>query len=129
MKKFGIWFDFKIQPESEWIKFFDKLEDVNISECFINANASQLSYLISLSKNYNFNIHGWVWTLNRPYDENSLKNLDWYSVNKNGQNSYEYRPYVDYYQWLSPFSEGAREYIKDNISEIASVEGLSVRTP
>ena len=47
LKKFGIWFDFKIQPESEWIKFFDKLEDANISECFINANANQLSYLIS----------------------------------------------------------------------------------
>ena len=40
-----------------------------------------------VKKNYNFNIHGWVWTLNRPYDENSSKNLDWYSVNKNGQNS------------------------------------------
>ena len=25
-KKFGIWFDFKIQPENEWMKFFDKLE-------------------------------------------------------------------------------------------------------
>ena len=87
LKNFGIWFDFKIQQENEWIKFFDKLEDANISECFIHANASQLSYLISLAKNYNFNIHGWVWTLNRPYDENTSKNLDWYSVNKNGQNS------------------------------------------
>ena len=91
-------------------KVFDKFEDANISECFINAIASQLNYLISLAKNYNLNIHGWVWTLNRPYDENSSKNLDWYSVNKNRQNSYEYRPYVDYYQWLSPFSEGARLY-------------------
>ena len=125
MKKFGIWFKFKIQPESEWLKFFDKLEEAKISECFINANASQLNYLISLSKNYNLNIHGWIWTLNRPYDERSSKNLNWYSVNKNGQNSYEYRPYVDYYQWLSPFSEGAREYVKDNISKIASIEGLS----
>ena len=58
MEKFGIWFDFKIQPESEWIKFFDKLEDVNISECFINANASQLSYLISLSKNFIHSLSG-----------------------------------------------------------------------
>ena len=124
-KKFGIWFDFKIQPENEWMKFFDKLENANISECFINANANQLDYLISLTKNYNFNIHGWIWTLNRPYDEKCSKNLDWYSVNKNGQNSYEYRPYVDYYQWLSPFSEGARDYIKGNISKIASVDGLS----
>ena len=117
----GSRFDFKIQPENEWIKFFDKLEDVNISECFINGNASQLSYLISLSKNYNINI--WVGVILWPYDQNSLKNPDWYSV-KNGQNSYEYRPYVDYYQWLSPFSKGAREYIKNNISKIASVDGL-----
>ena len=83
------------------MKFFDKLENANISECFINANANQLNYLISLTKNYNLNIHGWIWTLNRPYDERSSKNLNWYSVNKKGQNSYEYRPYVDYYQWLS----------------------------
>ena len=61
-KKFGIWFDFKIQPENEWMKFFDMLENANISECFINANANQLDYLISLTKNYNFNIHGWIWT-------------------------------------------------------------------
>jgi len=125
LKKIGIWFNFKIQPESEWLKFFDKLKEAKISECFVNANASQLNYLISLSKNYNFNIHGWIWTLNRPYDEKSSKHPNWYSVNKNGQNSYEYRPYVDYYQWLSPFSEGAREYVKDNISKIASIEGLS----
>ena len=124
-KKFGIWFDFKIQPENEWMKFFDKLENANISECFINANANQLDYLISLAKNYNLNIHGWIWTLNRPYDEKCSKNLDWYSVNKIGKNSYKYRPYVDYYQWLSPFSEGARDYIKSNISKIASIDGLS----
>ena len=124
-KKIGVWLDFKIQPENEWIKFFHKLKNANISECFINANVDQLDYLVSLTKDYNLNIHGWIWTLNRPYDENSSKNIDWYSVNKNGQNSYEYRPYVDYYQWLSPFSGGARKYIKDNISKIASVDGLS----
>ena len=125
LKNVGIWFDFKSQPENEWMKFFDKLENANISECFINANANQLNRLISLAKNYNLNIHGWIWTLNRPYDEKPSKNLNWYSVNKNGQNSYEYRPYVDYYQWLSPFSEGAREYIKNNISKISSIDGLS----
>ena len=64
--------------------------------------------------------------LNRPYDENSSKKLRLVLCQyKNRQNCYEYRPYVDYYQWLSPFSEGAREYIKDNISKIASVDGLS----
>ena len=88
-RKFGIWFDFKIQPINDQRKFFDKLEEANISECFINANANQLDYLISLTKNYNLNIHGWILTLNRPYDGKCSKNLVWYSLNKIGQNSYE----------------------------------------
>ena len=33
-----------------------------------------------------------------------MGNKSWYSVNKRGENCLEYRPYVDYYQWLSPFS-------------------------
>ena len=100
----GIWFDFKIQPDNEWEILFDRFIEAGIKECFINATVEQLEYLISLTKNYDINIHGWVWTLNRPYDKKAIKNLDWYSINRNGQNCYEFRPYVDYYQCLSPFS-------------------------
>ena len=50
-----------------------------------------------------------------------MGNKSWYSVNKRGDNCLEYRPYVDL-QWLSPFSHDAREYVKSNISKIASIE-------
>ena len=121
----GIWFDFKIQPDNEWEILFERLIQAGIKECFINATVEQLEYLISLTKNYDINIHGWIWTLNRPYDKKAIKNLDWYSTNRNGQNCYEFRPYVDYYQWLSPFSEGARDYIKNNILQIAKIDGIA----
>ena len=121
----GIWFDFKIQPDNEWEILFERLIQAGIKECFINATVEQLEYLISLTKNYDINIHGWIWTLNRPYDKIAIKNLDWYSINRNGQNCYEFRPYVDYYQWLSPFSEGARDYIKNNILQIAKIDGIA----
>ena len=121
----GIWFDFKIQPDNEWEILFERLIQAGIKECFINATVEQLEYLISLTKNYDINIHGWIWTLNRPYDKKAIKNLDWYSINRNGQNCYEFRPYVDYYQWLSPFSEGARDYIKNNILQIAKIDGIA----
>mgnify|MGYP001191128937 CR=1 FL=1 len=85
-KNFNIWFNFKIQPDNEWEILFEKLIQAGIKECFINATVEQLEYLISLTKNYDINIHGWIWTLNRPYDEKAIKNLDWYSINKNGQN-------------------------------------------
>lgn len=122
---FGVWLDFKYQPESEWEKFFFKLKNAGIKEYFINANVNQLKFLIDLTSNIGVNVHGWIWTLNRPYDINASKNPDWYSVNKNGQNCYDYRPYVDYYQWLSPFSEGAKKYVKSNILKISEIEGIA----
>ena len=54
-----------------------------------------------------------------------MGNKSWYSINKRGDNCSEYRPYVDYYQWLSPFSYDAREYVKSSILKIASVDGIA----
>ena len=67
----------------------------------------------------------WVWTLNRPGDSIARQHPEWYAVNRKGQNSLEYNAYVGYYQWLSPFSEGARNHIRENIAKIAEVEGLA----
>ena len=125
MKSYGIWFDFIIQPEDEWKKMFDQISIAGISECFVKANKDQLRFLISLAGNYDLNVHGWMWTLNRPYEKEPSENSSWFSINKNGQNCYDYRPYVDYYQWLSPFSEGAIGYIKNNVKRIASIDGLA----
>ena len=121
----GVWLDFKYQPELAWRKYFAKLKNAGIKEFFVNANVDQLKFLVKIAKDVEVNIHGWIWTLNRPYDKNVMKNKSWYSVNKNGDDCSEYRPYVDYYQWISPFSQGAREYVKTNISKIASIEGIA----
>jgi uncharacterized lipoprotein YddW (UPF0748 family) len=91
----------------------------------VNGSPKNLNSLINLTKNSSINIHGWIWTFNRPNDEIAMKNPGWYSVNKNGKNSYDMRPYVDYYQWLSPFSRGAVNHIKNNIQGIANVEGIA----
>ena len=32
---------------------------------------------------------------------------------------------MGYYQWLSPFSDGARAHIKNNIQQVAEVEGIA----
>ena len=121
----GVWLDFKYQPDSEWRNYFSKLKKAGIEEFFVNANVSQLKFLVELTRHMGVNIHGWIWTLNRPYDKNVMGNKSWYSINKRGDNCLEYRPYVDYYQWLSPFSHGAREYVKSNISKIASIDGIA----
>ena len=109
---FGVWFQYVDKPEKEWRAYFQKYKNSGINNYFIQGNPSQLKKIIIITKGMEINIHAWVWALNRPNDEVAMNNLDWYSVNRKGQNSYDFRPYVDYYQWLSPFSPGARKHIK-----------------
>jgi len=121
---FGTWLNFSDKTSYEWESFFESFLGAGITEYFIHGNRDELKYLIDLTVNMDLNIHGWIWTLNRPGDRHKVKNLDWYSVNKLGQNSYDMRPYVDYYQWLSPFSTGAMDYVKSNISNLSKIKGL-----
>ena len=123
--RFGTWMRYSNKTEVDWINFFKKYKKAGITDYFIQGNPTELIDLINLTKKLEINIHAWVWTLNRPNDKEAMKNKDWYSVNKLGQNSYDFRPYVDYYQWLSPFSHGARDHIKQLINELSKIEGLA----
>ncbi len=113
------------RTDAQWDSVFTKFHDAGITDFFIHASPSELTRMVRLTKDKGIRIHGWIWTLNRPGDTVAEKHPDWYSVNREGKNSLEYNPYVKYYQWLSPFSKGAREHIKNNIEAIAEVKGLA----
>ncbi len=114
----------KKKSDEEWLADFRRAKEAGITDLFIGGGADELRRYVELTKDMGLNIHGWVWTLNRPGDSIARQHPEWYAVNRKGQNSLEYNAYVGYYQWLSPFSEGAREHIKNNIRAIAEVEGL-----
>ncbi len=113
------------RTDAQWDSVFTKFHDAGITDFFISASPNELRRMVALTKDKGIRIHGWIWTLNRPGDTVAQKHPDWYSVNRNGQNSLEYNPYVKHYQWLSPFSKGAREHVKQNIEAIAEVKGLA----
>jgi len=113
------------KSEASWDSVFTKFHNAGITDFYIGAPPPELKRMVHLTKGKGIIIHGWVWVLNRPNDTTAQKHPEWYAVNRLGKNSLEYRPYVDYYQWLSPFSKGAREYIKDNIRKVAQVDGLA----
>ena len=121
----GTWLNYKKKTVAEWLDFFQKFINAGFSDYFINGSAKELKYLINLTKQLDINIHGWIWVMNRPNDPVAMKNPNWYSVNRKGESSFDFRPYVDYYQWLSPFSNGARSYVKKNILEIAKIKGIA----
>jgi len=109
----------------EWDKKLALYDSLGISEVLIQGNSGFYKKLIPFAAQKNIIIHAWLWTLNRPNDTIANKHPEWYAVNRAGKNSLEYRPYVDYYQWLSPFSPDARNYIKNNVRKLANIKGLA----
>ena len=111
--------------EKKWESRLASYDSIGISEILVSGSPEFLSQLIPLANKKGIKVHGWMWTLNRPGDTIANKHPDWYAVNRAGKNSLEYRAYVDYYQWLSPFHPEAREHIKNNVRKLTKVEGLA----
>ncbi len=123
---FAIWaYGDKSRTDQQWDSVFTKYHNAGITDFFMLADPSELSRMVHLTSGKGIRIHGWVLTFERAGDTVAQKHPDWYSVNREGKNSLEYNPYIKSYQWLSPFSNGAREYIKKNIEAIASVKGIA----
>lgn len=113
------------RTDAQWDSVFNKYHSVGITDYFINAQPKELERMIRLTKGKGIRIHGWMLTFRRPDDTVAEKHPDWYSVNREGKNSLEYNPYIKSYQWLSPFSKGARDYIKSNVRKIAEIKGIA----
>ena len=115
----------QVMDTLKWQKKLQYYSDLGISEVLVSGSPHFLSELVKLSAPRGIAIHAWMWTLNRPNDTIANKHPEWYAVNRKGQNSLDYRAYVDYYQWLSPFHPEAREYIKSNVRKLVEIDGLA----
>ena len=113
------------ETEAEWREELANFSEHGLSDLFLSAEIEETIQVVEWAQDYSINIHAWVWTLNRPGDTTAAKNPEWYAVNRNGDNSYDYRAYVNYYQWLSPFSPGARQYITSKMISYADIPGLT----
>ncbi len=123
---FASWTNSGNEFEKEsWLEKLSICQDLGISELLIGGSPDVIAEIIPLAKEKNIKVHAWMWTLNRPNDTIANKHPEWYAVNKLGQNSLEFRAYVDYYQWLSPFHPEARAHIKNNVQKLCKIKGLA----
>ena len=105
-----------------------KLAGAGITDLLPGDGPERLKELIRLGKPFGIRIHAWHWMMNVGSAKECQEHPDWYSVNRQGQNCRDFHPYVGYYWFLSPFSPGAREYVKKGVRELARVEGLASGT-
>ena len=102
-----------------------KLADAGITDLLPGDGPERLKELIKMGSQYGIRIHAWHWMMNVGGAKECREHPDWYSVNRLGQSCRDFHPYVGYYSFLSPFSPGAREYVKKGVREIAQVKGLA----
>jgi uncharacterized lipoprotein YddW (UPF0748 family) len=122
---FSGWGAPKEGTDAEQLATLKKWADAGITDLLPGAGNERLKELIRLGSEYGIRIHAWHWMMNVGRNKECQEHPDWYSINVLGQSCQDYHPYVGYYSFLSPFSEGAREYIKNGVREKAQIEGLA----
>ncbi len=115
------------KDDSAYTSEFKKYKENGIDAVLINTNTDPelLAHLTPLAKDQGLEVHAWLMTMNRPGDTVALKHPDWYQVSHSGKSSFDDRPYVDYYQWLSPSNPDAVQHIYDLIEGLAKVDGVA----
>ncbi|WBL22860.1 family 10 glycosylhydrolase [Zunongwangia sp. HRR-M8] len=115
------------RTDSSYTAEFKKYKDNGLDAVLINTNTDPdlLSRLTPLAKKEGLEVHAWLMTMNRPGDSVALQHPDWYQVSRSGKSAFDDRPYVDYYQWLSPSNPEAVQHIYDLIEGLAKVEGVA----
>ena len=111
-------------PESQLARM-KVLATAGITDLLPGVGADRLKELIKIGNQCGVRIHAWHWMMNVGGNKECREHPDWYSVNRLGQSCRDFHPYVGYYNFLSPFSTGARDYIKNGVREIAKIKGLA----
>ncbi|UJH90726.1 hypothetical protein LZ575_18475 [Antarcticibacterium sp. 1MA-6-2] len=115
------------RPDSSYTSEFKKYKEYGLDAVLINTNTDPqlLDRLTPLATNEGLEVHAWIMAMNRPGDSIALQHPDWYAVSREGNSSFDTRPYVDYYQWLCPTREGSRDHVLSLVEGLAKVKGVT----
>ncbi len=115
------------KSDSSYAAHFNKLKNNGIDAVLINTGADPelLKRVAPIATKAGLEVHAWMFTTNRPGDSIAQQHPDWYMVSRSGKSCFDERPYVGYYQWLSPSHPDARKHILSLVEGLAKVEGVT----
>lgn len=104
---------------SDWEKTMRTLDDAGIKGLLINAGITLLNKVIYYAKQYDIEVHAWIWTMNRgdAYPQ-------WLSHNQLGQSLADKKAYVDYYKFMCPALPQVKDFIKTKFDTLMTVDWL-----
>lgn len=115
------------RSDASFSEEFTKYVENGIDAVLINtyANPEVLARLAKIAKVVNLEVHGWMFTVNRPGDKIAEQHPEWYAVSRDGKSCYDDPPYVGYYKWMCPTRKESRAHILDLVEGLAKVEGVT----
>lgn len=115
------------RDDASYTEEFKKYSENGIEAVLINTNTDPelLSRLTPLAKKEGLEVHAWIMAMNRPGDSIALQHPDWYAVSRDGNSTFDTRPYVDYYQWLCPTREDSRNHVLGLVEGLSKVDGVT----
>lgn len=111
--------------ESAQLARMARLAAAGITDLLPGDGPERIKELIRMGQQCGIRVHAWHWMMNVGAAKECRDHPDWYSVNRLGQSCRDFHPYVGYYHFLSPFSPGAREYVKTGVRRMAQIKGLA----
>ncbi len=115
------------RTDDSFAEEFSKYGTSGIDAVLINtyADPELLARLAPIANKAGLEVHGWMFTVNRPGDKVAEQHPEWYAVSREGKSCYDNPPYVGYYKWLCPTREDSRNHILSLVEGLSKVEGVT----
>jgi uncharacterized lipoprotein YddW (UPF0748 family) len=84
-----------------------------------------LEKLIEAGKATGVEVHAWMWTMPNNIPEIVENHPDWYAVNRAGQPANTQPAYVPYYKFMCSSNPEVREFVRQNVADLAAFDGLA----
>lgn len=80
--------------------------------------------VIPICKEVGMEFHAWMFTMPCNNENIVKEHPDWFAVNGLGESAAVKPAYVDYYKFLCPHHPEARQFVRDNVNSLASIDGI-----
>lgn len=119
-----VWMNAGNLNSGEWREVFSHLKKAGIGGILLRGSTDDYKRIVPLAAKHRIDIHAWIITLNRAWDEEAKRHPEWFTVSRKGDSCYDVHPYVDYYQWVCPSREDVYQHVEKEVMSLLKIQGL-----
>ena len=119
-----VWITAGDQTDDEWENIFRNMQKADIKGLLMRADEEGHRHIIPIARKYGIEVHAWIITLNRYWDEEAKKHPEWFTISGKGESCFDVNPYVDYYQWVCPSKEEVYQHVEKEVMSLLGIEGV-----